>query len=149
MNSQRQWHLERYRALLHLQARRLQLHPRIRRRLDSSDLVQEALLRAVRRLEGFAGQTEGELVRWLQTILSNVCKDQLELHTNEKRDVLREQDLQAAVDESNAGLDHFLSAPGSSPEERVERKELLLRIARALEQLPQDQRDAVTCRKLN
>jgi RNA polymerase sigma-70 factor (ECF subfamily) len=41
------WDPGRYRDLLHLMARRFQLDPRLKRRFDSSDLVQEALLKAL------------------------------------------------------------------------------------------------------
>ena len=40
------WQLERYQALLRLRARQLHFDPRLKRRFDSSDLVQETLLKA-------------------------------------------------------------------------------------------------------
>jgi RNA polymerase sigma-70 factor (ECF subfamily) len=59
------WPLERYSSLLRLQARQLDLDPRLRRRFDSSDLVQEAMERAHRLREQFRGSTEGEFIKWL------------------------------------------------------------------------------------
>ena len=49
-----EWHPERYRDLLCMLARQIQLDPRLRRRFDSSDLVQEALLKATQNLDSFA-----------------------------------------------------------------------------------------------
>jgi RNA polymerase sigma-70 factor (ECF subfamily) len=149
MSSQPPWDWESHRALLRMFARQLRWHPRMRTRFDSSDLVQDALLRAYQGRAGFTGRTVGELVKWLQSILRNTYCERLAREGAKKRDPCREKDLQAALDESNAGLERFLAAPSSSPEERLEREELLLRLARALEQLPEDQRDAVICRYLN
>ena len=66
-----EWHLERYRPLLHLLVRRLELDPRLQRRFDSSDLVQETLLKAHAHLDRFRGQSEAQLVKWLHQILEH------------------------------------------------------------------------------
>jgi RNA polymerase sigma-70 factor (ECF subfamily) len=142
------WQLERYRPLLSLLARQLELDPRLRRRLDWSDLVQETLLRAHAHLGRFRGQTEAELIRWLQEILANALADEARKAHAQKRDVDLEQSLQAAVAESSARLEAFLTAEQSSPSEQAEHRELLLRVAAALEQLPEDQRDVVVQRDL-
>jgi RNA polymerase sigma-70 factor, ECF subfamily len=60
------WQLERYGPLLRLQARKLELDLRLRKRFDSSDLVQETMLKAHEGLAGFRGASEAELVKWLQ-----------------------------------------------------------------------------------
>jgi RNA polymerase sigma-70 factor, ECF subfamily len=70
------WCLERYRALLKLQVRQLQLDPRFQRRFDSSDLVQDAYENALAHFDQFRGQTEAELVKWLQVILANVAGEE-------------------------------------------------------------------------
>ena len=50
--------------------------------------------------------------------------------------------------ESSDRLEAFLDSGQPSPSEEAERQELLLCIADALEQLPEDQRDAVVLRDL-
>ena len=141
--------LERFRPLLHLQVRLMQIVPRLRHRMDFSDLVQETFRKALERLEQFQGlpgnevvKTEGEFVRWLQKILENVIKDRLDWEFAGKRTPEREQSLEAFV-ESSARLENFLAGGETPPDEQAERQERLLRIAKALEQLPDDQRDAV------
>src|SRR5260370_7385747 len=62
--------LERYRLFLHLRARR-RLGPRLRRKLDAADVVQETLLQAYENLRQFRGGSEGELAAWLRAILEN------------------------------------------------------------------------------
>jgi RNA polymerase sigma-70 factor, ECF subfamily len=143
------WPLERYRPLLHLYARQLKLDPRLRRRVDSSDLVQESLLRAHEGLPGFRGQTDGELVVWLRAILERVAIDQGRAARAGKRDLALEQSLQAAVAETSARLERFLADSGPSPASEVANRERLLRLAEAINRLPDDQRDAVILRDLN
>jgi RNA polymerase sigma-70 factor (ECF subfamily) len=140
--------LERYRPLLRLQARQLHLTPRFARRFDSSDLVQLTLLRAHQCRDEFRGGTEAELLRWLHEILSHVAVDQVRRATAKKSDLRLERPLQAALSDSSLRLEQFLAARGEAPDARVEREELLLRVAAAIDQLPADQRDAVVLRDL-
>ena len=62
--------LERFRSYLHLLAR-LQLDPWLWSKLDSSDVVQQTLLKAHANLRQFRGQGEAELTAWLRQILAN------------------------------------------------------------------------------
>jgi RNA polymerase sigma-70 factor (ECF subfamily) len=136
----RNWPLERYRELLRLQARQLHLDPRLERRFDGSDLVQETLLRAHLQYDQFHGISESEFIAWLQAILVNVAADEIDKARAGKRDLNREQSIQASAD-SSARLDPFLVSRQPSPSAIVQRHELLLRIANAVDQLPGDQRD--------
>jgi RNA polymerase sigma-70 factor (ECF subfamily) len=140
------WHPERYRDLLCMLARQVQLSPRLRRRFDASDLVQETLLKATENLEQFRGSTEAELVQWLQEILHNALADAMRRARAQKRDVAREEALAVELNDSSARLQNWLAAPGSSPSERAQREEQLLHLAAALAKLPEDQRDAVILR---
>jgi RNA polymerase sigma-70 factor (ECF subfamily) len=141
-----EWHPERYRDLLCMLARQIQLDARLRRRFDASDLVQEALLKATENLGQFRGGTEAELVKWLQEILQNALADALRRARALKRDVGREEALAVVVNDSSARLRNWLVAPDSSPSQRADREEQLLRLAAALAQLPEDQRDVVILR---
>jgi RNA polymerase sigma-70 factor, ECF subfamily len=141
--------LQRCRPLLRLQARRLQIDARLKRRFDSSDLVQETLTRAVSRLDQFRGASEGELIRWLQRILHTVALNAVEEAGAQARDYARERPLQELMTDSSARLEFFLAAPAPTPAEKVERIELLLRLAEAIDRLPEDQRDAVNLRYLH
>ena len=139
--------LERYRSYLHLLAR-LQLDPRLRGKLDPSDVVQQALLQAYRGLEQFRGRSEAELAAWLRQTLAHCLGNALRDFTRDKRDVGRERSLEAALSQSSSRLEAWLAADQSSPSESVERHEQLLLLAGALAQLPQDQREAVTLHHL-
>jgi RNA polymerase sigma-70 factor (ECF subfamily) len=144
-----EWELARYRPLLRLQVRQMELDPRLQRRFDLSDLVQETLLRAHGNLGRFRGRTEAELVKWLQEILANVVTDEIRKGRAQKRDVALEQSLEAVMAESSARLEKYLASSRESPSRRAERQEQLLRLAAAIDQLPEDQRDVLIQRDLH
>src|SRR5262245_65324839 len=109
------WELERYRPLLKLQTRQVELDPRLRRRFDGSDVVQEALLKAHTSLGQFRGRTEAELVKWLHEILASTLVDEVRRAYAQKRDLALERSLQAAVGESSARLEAYLADQNPTP----------------------------------
>lgn len=140
--------LDRYRPLLRLQIRKLGLSQRLRRRFDSSDLIQETLLRAHLRLADFRGATAAELIAWMQQILANVVADEVRRARAGKRDIAVEQALDEMLTESSLRLEEFLATGVATPLEQAQRSEELLGLAAAIERLPEDQRDVVIHRDL-
>jgi RNA polymerase sigma-70 factor (ECF subfamily) len=139
--------LERYRDYLHLLAR-LQLNPRLRAKLDPSDVVQETLLKAHAKLEQFRGETETDLAAWLRKILANILIDAVRQYGAGARDIDLERSLEAAVEQSSDCLEDWLKADQSSPSQQAVRQEQLLQLSDALAQLPEDQRTAVEMQHL-
>jgi RNA polymerase sigma-70 factor (ECF subfamily) len=133
--------LEGQRDYLHLLAR-LHLHPRLRGKLDPSDVVQQVLLKAHRSRDQFRGQTDAELAAWLRRILATTLVDAARQFGG-KRDVAREQSLEVALQQSSARLEALLGSAPSSPSTRAMRHEEMANLAAALAQLPEDQRTAV------
>jgi RNA polymerase sigma-70 factor, ECF subfamily len=144
MNPDNHWDLERFLPLLRLQARQLHLDRRLQRRFDPSELVQETVLRAHKNLDQFHGQTEAELMKWLQTILANTLRDKIRKETALKCDVRRERPLEdAAITESSIWWNKFIDDHQPSPSQEAERHERALRLTTAIDRLPEDQRDVV------
>jgi RNA polymerase sigma-70 factor (ECF subfamily) len=135
-------HLERYRDYLRVLAR-LQLDPWLQGKLDPSDLVQQTLLKAHEHRDQFRGHGEAEFAGWLRQILANTLAKEVRRYTTDARQAGLERSLEAALVESSARLEGWLEAEGSSPVERAERSEELLRVSEALGALPEDQRRAV------
>jgi RNA polymerase sigma-70 factor (ECF subfamily) len=134
--------LERYRDYLSLLAR-LQLGPRLRAKLDASDVVQQTLLQAHAGRDQFRGQSEAEWLGWLRAILARALAAAARQFATEARDVARERSLEADLDLSSSRLEALCVAEHSSPSQRAVRAEELLCLARSLAGLPADQRLAV------
>jgi RNA polymerase sigma-70 factor (ECF subfamily) len=134
--------LAKYRGYLRFLAR-LQLDPRLRNKLDPSDVVQHSLLEAFARRDQFRGQTEAEWLAWLRQILAHNLADALRAFLQAKRDLAREQPLQKALATSSARLEALLADDQPTPAEQAEQQERTLRLADALEQLPEAQREAI------
>ncbi|HEX3449575.1 MAG TPA: sigma-70 family RNA polymerase sigma factor [Isosphaeraceae bacterium] len=115
-------------------------------RIDPSDIVQQTLLDAHRDRDHFRGRTESEMAAWLRRLLSCNLTDAARAIGRAKRDVGRECSFEAAVDASSARLESWLAAQQSSPSERAERNEAILRLLDALALLPEANRQALLLR---
>ncbi len=134
--------IERYGDYLRLLAR-LQFTPRLRAKLDASDIVQQAMLQAHANRDQFRGRSEEEWLAWLRAILANAVSAAFRRFGTEGRDTAREQSVEAELDQSSSRIDGFLAAGHSSPSERAVRGEELLNLARAMAQLRPEEQVAV------
>jgi len=121
----------------------LHLDSRLRGKLDASDVVQQALLQAYQGLREFRGRTEAERTAWLRQILARCLANVTRDFYRDKRDVKREQSLEAELGASSARLGAWLAADQSSPSQHANRGEEAVRLAEALAQLPEAQREAL------
>lgn len=135
-------HLWKYHSYLKMLAR-MQLRRAYQAKVDQSDLVQQTLMQAVQALDQFRGESEGELRAWLRQILArNLCHLDRDMH-RDKRDVRRERSMEDRLAQSSLRLEGWLVADGPTPSQNVSAGERVLRLASALEKLPDAQRDAV------
>ena len=137
--------LEGHRNYLGLLAR-LQLYPRLQRQLDPSDVVQQTLLAAHEKREQYRGGTEAEFKGWLRAILANQMACALRRFGRQGGDRVRS--IEISLEQSSTRLEIWLAADQPSPDQRAEHAELLLRLAGALDGLPDDQRTALELRHL-
>src|SRR3954467_2662682 len=93
--------VEDYRDYLHLLAR-LQLDPRLRGKLDPSDVVQQTLVKAHQNRGQFRGGTEAEQAGWLRRILANTLIDAARKY---QRELNVQRSLEQAVDASSARIE--------------------------------------------
>ena len=130
--------VEEYREYLCLLAR-TQFDPRLQGKLEPSDIVQEALLKAHRACAEVHYLGDAEAAAWLRKILANSMADAVRRFGAQARDV----NLERSLEESSARLEQWLAAEHSSPSAVAIRHEDRFRLAKALSQLPEDQRRSV------
>ena len=126
----------------------LRMDPRIAARTDPSDVVQEALIEAHRRLPEFLRDRPMPFYAWLRQLAWQKLVGQYRRHLRSKaRTVLREQDVQAAARrQSSFRLSQALAKTGPSPSAALARREDRERVVEALGRLSEDDREILLLR---
>lgn len=141
--------LERHRRRL-VQMVEVRMDPRVRARLDPSDVVQETLTAASDKLDDYLSDQPLPFYPWLRQIAWEKLVHEHDRHLRAaKRSVTREQAFYPQLsDASIAGLaDRFVS-PGSSPSRAAVRGELKRRVREGLDALSDRDREMVLMRYL-
>jgi RNA polymerase sigma-70 factor (ECF subfamily) len=105
---------------------------------DARDVVQEAFLRAYRGLHGFKGQAK--FSSWLYRITVNLCRDWIR---RERRTPV----VQVPEGTDPVDLADQRASPAESVEELVARREMTSAVARAMAELPEEQRLAIVLKE--
>src|SRR5712692_3618725 len=133
----------RHRAYLR-QIVELRLDPRLRARVDPSDVVQEAHLEAFRRLSTYLKQRPMPFRLWLRQIAYDRTLKARRHHLGAaRRAVGRELPL---PERSSLVLAQQLFAGGSTPSQQLDRRELARRLRQAVSQLPESDREVILMR---
>jgi RNA polymerase sigma-70 factor (ECF subfamily) len=140
----RQQLLERFRRQLRRMVS-LRLDHRLAARVDPSDVVQEALADAGRKLDGYLRVRPLPFYPWLRQLAWERLAKLHRRHTAGKRDVAREQ-VPELLAESALELAERLTSSGTGPEQRLLRDELRERVQAALERLDQADRELLVLR---
>ena len=141
-------YLARYHGWLRLMAR-LQLDSRWDCKFDASDILQQTLLEAWKGESGFDGNTSGERIAWLRTILGRVIGREVRKYDGtQRRDPGKELSLQRSIDQSSILLENVLAAETDSPSIHADNREQQTIIADELESLPKDYREVIVLRNL-
>ena len=115
--------------------------PRLRERVDLSDVVQEALVEVVRQFPSFTGETEAAIVGWLRRLVAQKLADLGRYHSRAKRSGEGSALPLDAAWEPNVGdppageggrLLDMLALSQTSPSEAASRRELTVLLADAL-----------------
>jgi RNA polymerase sigma-70 factor, ECF subfamily len=135
----------RHRDYLH-QVVALRLDPRIRPRLDPSDVVQEAQLEAFRRFGDFMERRPMAFRLWLRkTTFERLLMLERYHRGAARRSIDREVEL---PDRSAFALVQQLFAAGSSPSRRLEQSDTARRVREVLGQLSEADREILLMRNL-
>ena len=122
------------------------LGPRLRERVELSDVVQEALVEVVRQFPQFTGQNEAALVGWLRRLVGQKLADLGRYHSRAKRSA-GSSDVPLDAPHDGGGTDagdggggrllDMLALSQTSPSEAASRRELVVLLADALADLPE------------
>jgi RNA polymerase sigma-70 factor (ECF subfamily) len=136
--------LDRHRVRL-LRMVALRLDRRLAPRLDPSDVVQEALADAERKLDDYLRDRPLPFYPWLHRLAAERL---IQVHRRHLKARARAVSLEQAggtphADESALQLAERLAASGTSPSQRLLRDELRLRLREALGRLPPNDREVL------
>jgi RNA polymerase sigma-70 factor, ECF subfamily len=122
----------------------LRLDPRLRARVDPSDVVQEAHLEAFRRLNTYLQERPMPFRLWLRQIAHDRILKAWRHHLGTARRAAgREVPL---PERSSLVLARQLLAGGSTPGQALDRRDLARRLRQALAQLPEADREVILMR---
>jgi len=128
----------------------VRMDPRLSARVDPSDVVQEVLAEAARKLPAYARAAPLPFFPWLRMIAWDHLVNLYHRHVRaQKRCVAREEHPRFDLPEGSAlSLAQRVVASGTSPSGRVLREELRQRVRRALDQLAPADREILVMRHL-
>lgn len=127
----------------------LRIDKKILRRLDVSDVVQDVLIEANRRLQDYLANPVMPFHLWIRQIAKDRIIDAHRRHrVSSKRSIDREQPAAAnfGVDQSTLELAAQLSDPELTPAAAATQQELAIQIQSAIEQLPDRDREVILMR---
>jgi RNA polymerase sigma-70 factor (ECF subfamily) len=141
--------LERHRAALRRMIA-LRLDRGVAQRVDASDVVQDVLLEASRRLADYLRDPKMPFHLWLRHLAQDRMIDLHRRHHAQRRDVGRERPLQArgSSEQSSLDLAAQLSDQELTPAAANIRKELAQRFVAALDQLEEPDREIIVMRHI-
>ncbi len=140
--------LARHRESLHRMIQ-LRLDQRIKRRVDVSDVVQDVLIEANRRLLDYLQNPVMAFHLWIRQIAKDRLIDAHRRHrVSAKRSIDREQPMMVsgAVDQSSLDIVGQLCDPGMTPAAAASQRELAVHVEGAIARLGDTDRDIILMR---
>jgi RNA polymerase sigma-70 factor (ECF subfamily) len=127
----------------------IRMDARVRRRGDPEDVLQEARLRAIRRLDDYLSNSAMPFFLWISTITSETLIDFHRRHLGAKaRDVRREARVDALSENGSdfVGSPNVIASKAPAPLVELERAETRRRVWAVLEAMNENDRDVLLLR---
>lgn len=134
---------ERYYARV-LKVVRLRLGQKLRRRVDSMDILQDTFATAVRKFDKFEMRNDASFINWLSKLAENTIHDNAERHSAKMRDPDREVGLQVKQDGQTTELS--IDAGFAVPLDQMVRNEEQDILDECIEALPERYRECIVLR---
>ncbi|MGD8500598.1 MAG: sigma-70 family RNA polymerase sigma factor [Phycisphaerales bacterium] len=128
---------------------RLRMGSEIRSKLDSMDLVQDALVSVLEDLGDFTYRNEGDFLRWLSKIAENRIRDNLDRLHADRRDIRKEVRLDD-YGRTAGGVSVGTRGPinAATPSVIISRKEELDKLEKAIDKLRPEYREVIVLKKI-
>lgn len=140
--------LESFRNYLRILAD-IEIGRRLQRKVDASDIVQEAFLDAHRQFPKFQGDLEPQFAEWLRIILAGKLANTMRHYFGSKgRDVRLECEISRTLNQSSCLLSELAVDSLSTPSHEFLRGEQTMIVTDALTQLPEDYRQVLLMRHM-
>jgi RNA polymerase sigma-70 factor (ECF subfamily) len=139
--------LDRHRARLRRMVA-VRLDPRLAPRVDPSDVIQEALAAAARRLDDYLPRRPIPFYPWLRQFVADRLADLHRRHVRAARRAVGREEVGGLPDHSAEDLAGRLAAAGPGPSEAARRVEERQRVRAALSRLAGPDREALALRYL-
>jgi RNA polymerase sigma-70 factor (ECF subfamily) len=132
-----------------LAAVRARLGAELRGKLESWDVVQDALLASLKNVESFNQTSDGAFLNWLAKVVENRIRDQLDYFRAYKRDHRLENPLAGPrSEESSVPLDIPERSCVPTPSRVLILSEDLARLEKAMDRLPEESRELIVAVKI-
>ena len=128
----------------------VRIDPRLARRVDPSDVVQEALAVADKQLDKYLSEQPIAFYPWLRSLAWNQLIDMHRRHIQaQRRSVQREQPWELAMSDASAMLlAERLPSPASTPSRHLLREEIQHRVKQLLAEMSPGDREIIVMRHL-
>ncbi|MCA9149497.1 MAG: sigma-70 family RNA polymerase sigma factor, partial [Planctomycetales bacterium] len=126
----------------------VRMDPRVAARVDASDIVQDAIAEAAKRLPRFPIESELPAYAWLRKLAWERLIQVHREHLGAQKRSVRQEAHSARIDPSADYLATRFVAEQSSPSGRAVRRELCDRVRKALEELGPIDREVLVLRHL-
>lgn len=125
----------------------VRLHPRVRSRVDESDIVQEVLLDAAQRVQEFFTECSMPFSNWLRYIAELKIKQCHRFHLDtHKRSAKNEHQFGDENDSMSGIMASQIVAAGTEPGGVAERNELMQKVTQVLDELNPIDREIICMR---
>ena len=132
-----------------LAAVRARLGAELRGKLESCDILQDALLASLKNVQSFNQTGEGAFVNWLAKVVENRVRDNLDYFRAKRRDHRLEKPLPGArSDEFAAPPDLPERKCAATPSQALVLSEDLARLEMAMDQLSEESRELIVAVKI-
>ncbi len=126
---------------------RARLGGELRRRVESWDIVQDAMLASLKNVRTFEFPNDGAFLNWWSKIVENRIRDQLDFHHAARRDHRREVRVEGG-ETTSAGMSILAERKLPTPSQLLILSEQFGLLERALDRLPEETRELIVAIKL-